>query len=124
MPRTAEEKKESQRLASKKYKESHKEKIKSSSAKYNEEHKEERHAYKKSPIGKKKNTISNWKRRGIIDADLSAVYDYYVKQTHCMVCLKEYKNTQDRHLDHNHDITEGDNIRYICCNRCNTSILR
>ena len=142
MPRTAEEKKEARRLTTKKYRESHKENIKSSSKKYSEEHKEEKKEYgakryeekreemikrvkeyRKTTIGKKNQRINEWKCRGIIDADLGAVYDYYVKQTHCMICKKEYKNTRDRHLDHEHSITDDDNIRYICCNRCNTYIV-
>ena len=70
---------------------------------------------------KKSMRISDWKRNGIIDEDLSAVYDYYKKETKCMICFKEYKNSKDRHLDHDHDTGE---IRYICCNNCNINFLR
>ena len=65
--------------------------------------------------------VSNWKTNGIIDEDLSAVYDYLIKQTHCMICLKEYKNSRERCLDHDHLTGE---IRYICCRGCNTNLLR
>ena len=144
MPRTAEEKKESLRLSQQKYNASEKgiAKTKEYNAKYCEEHKEERKAndakryeekreeilkrvkeYHKTPIGKKNRRINEWKYRGIIDADLGAVYDYYIKQTHCMVCNKKYKTNKDRHLDHDHEITDDDNIRYICCHKCNCSIL-
>ena len=70
---------------------------------------------------KKSNRISNWKRTGIIDEDIHAVYDYLIDETHCMVCFKPYKDSQDRCLDHDHDTGE---IRYICCRYCNGSFLR
>jgi len=144
MPKTAEEKKESLRLSKQKYNASEKGKAKTKeyNAKYSEEHKEERKAndakryeekreeilkrvkeYHKTPIGKKNRRINEWKSQGIIDADLGAVYDYMLNETHCMICNKEYKNTQNRQLDHDHSITDDDNIRYICCQKCNTSIL-
>jgi hypothetical protein len=82
---------------------------------------EQRKKYTISPKGIKSHRIYNWKRQGIIDEDLSAVYDYYIEQTHCMICLKEYKNNKDRCLDHDHETGE---IRYICCNKCNRHLLR
>ena len=123
--RQTEKGKATQRLAYQKYKESEKGKsrLKEASDKYESENKEKRHAYTQSPIGKKNKTINNWKRQGIIDADLGAVYDYMLNETHCMICNKEYKNTQNRQLDHDHEITDDDNIRYICCQKCNNSIL-
>ena len=74
-----------------------------------------------TPHGKNLKKISQWKQKGIIDEDLHAVCDYLIKETNCMVCFKEYKNTRDRHLDHDHDTGE---IRYICCRKCNTHFLR
>ena len=69
----------------------------------------------------KSHRIYNWKRLGIIDEDLSTLYDYLIKETNCMICFKEYKNSKDRQLDHDHDTGE---IRYICCNNCNVNFLR
>ena len=86
-----------------------------------EQIKEKMKEWKQSPEGKKSIRISAWKTRGIIDEDLGAVYDYYFKQTNCMICLKQFKSTKDRHLDHDHDTGE---IRYICCNNCNCHLLR
>tara|TARA_R110002110_G_scaffold367699_1_gene577504 strand:- start:263 stop:751 length:489 start_codon:yes stop_codon:yes gene_type:complete len=83
--------------------------------------KEQRKNYDQSPAGKKSNRISHWKSIGIIDEDLGAVYDYLIKETHCMICFKEYKDSQDRCLDHDHDTGE---IRYICCQNCNVHFLR
>ena len=70
---------------------------------------------------KKSIRIAGWKRNGIIDEDLSAVYEYMLDETHCMVCFKEYKDSLNRHLDHNHETGE---IRYICCQNCNNNFLR
>ena len=77
--------------------------------------------YNQSEKGVKTRIISHWKSRGVIDEDLSAVYDYYIEQTHCIICSKQYKDSFDRCLDHDHETGE---IRYICCRYCNTTILR
>jgi len=76
--------------------------------------------YRQSAQGKKTKKIIQWRLIGIIDEDLSAVYDYLIKQTHCMICLKEYINSKERNLDHDHQTGE---IRYICCRSCNTNLL-
>ena len=94
-----------------------KEKIKE----YNQNNKERLKEYYHTPTGRKSNIICNWKHIGIIDEDLGAVYDYYFKQTNCMICLKQFKCSRDRHLDHDHNTGE---IRYICCRNCNTNLLR
>ena len=85
------------------------------------EQKEQRKIWDKSPVGKKYNRINEWKYQGIIDEDLSAVYDYYIKETHCMICFKEFKDSQDKCLDHDH---ESGKIRYICCRPCNSQFLK
>ena len=82
---------------------------------------EQQKKYQQSPVGIKSRRISVWKSQGIIDEDLHAVYDYYIDQTHCMICFKEYKNSKDRCLDHDHETGE---IRYICCQNCNSNFLR
>ena len=65
----------------------------------------------------------SWKKQGIIDGDYDALYDYVLNEKNCMICKKEYKNSRDRQLDHDHSITDDDNIRYICCQYCNTTFL-
>tara|TARA_R110002126_G_C10252598_1_gene482221 strand:- start:307 stop:624 length:318 start_codon:yes stop_codon:yes gene_type:complete len=70
---------------------------------------------------RKSNTISNWKLSGIIDEDLSTVYDYFITQTHCWICDVEYCEKNKRSLDHYHPTGE---IRYICCNPCNMHVVR
>ena len=67
----------------------------------------------------KRNTIDNWKQQGIIDGDLSSVYDYFITQTHCWICDMKYNKSYKRCLDHDHDELVNDNIRYICCHSCN-----
>ena len=70
--------------------------------------------------------IAGWRFRGIIDPDLKSVYDYFITQTNCWICDKEYnKDIQmDRRcLDHDHDLTDEPNIRYICCGYCNFNII-
>ena len=83
-------------------------------------YKEVKKKYTSSPKGIKSSRIYNWKFMGIIDEDLSAVYDYYIDETNCMICFKEYKDSQDRCLDHDHETGE---IRYICCRYCNRHLL-
>ena len=92
-----------------------------SKAKHLERYKQQQYNYTKTPKGRKKMRLMNWKLRGIEDEDLGSVYDYYLLETNCMICNKEYKSSRDRHLDHDHDTGE---IRYICCQYCNTWLLR
>ena len=110
-----------------KYKLNNKEKINNKNKQYwldnNKKIKEKQKQYYQTPVGKKNRVVAHWKQRGIIDEDLPSVYDYLIKQTNCMICLKEFKSTQDRHLDHDHSIPDAPNIRYICCNHCNTKLL-
>ena len=76
--------------------------------------------YRKTENSKKPQMISSWKYRGIIDTDFDLLYDYYILQNNCMVCGIEFKNSLNRHLDHDHNTGE---VRYICCCKCNTSFL-
>jgi len=80
--------------------------------------------YNQSPEGIKNHKISGWRLAGIIDEDFSSLYDYLIKETNCMICLKPYTSSRDRCLDHDHSITDEPNVRYICCNRCNVSVVR
>tara|TARA_Y100000114_G_C11610388_1_gene254830 strand:+ start:86 stop:571 length:486 start_codon:yes stop_codon:yes gene_type:complete len=76
--------------------------------------------YRKTDHAKKLMRIANWKQLGIKDEDLGAVYDYYIKETHCWICGDQFKTNKCRHLDHDHETGE---IRYICCNNCNCKLL-
>ena len=74
-------------------------------------------------LSKKTNMIAHWKFIGIIDTDLSTVYDYFITQTHCWICDMKYNKSYFRCLDHDHDEKVYNNIRYICCNDCNLRVV-
>ena len=87
---------------------------------------EERKAYKQSPKGKKANRKSNWKQQGIIIKNFDEFYDLFLSTTHCQICQKKLtvdkKTTHStRCVDHDHNITDGPNVRYICCHACNAN---
>jgi len=63
--------------------------------------------------------ISGWKSQGIIHDDWKNIYDIYMDTNNCDYCKKQFKNTLERNLDHNHNITESNNIRGILCRQCN-----
>jgi len=65
--------------------------------------------------------ISQWRCHGIITNNWNNVYDVYMNTTNCDYCNKEFKNSLDRHLDHDHNINDSNNIRGILCRVCNTS---
>jgi len=86
--------------------------------------KESQQRYKKSEKGKKTIKICSWKNFGIICDDWDKLYDKFISTTHCELCNIEL--TQDRYntlstrcLDHDHSITDKQNIRNIICNLCN-----
>ncbi len=106
------------------YRENNKQKIKEYYKKYNEENRQKildkTKKYYKTPNGKKLNRKSTWKRRGIVFDNFEYWYDAYVRETDCWFCEKEFKNSKDRHLDHDHRITDRQNVRAILCRSCNT----
>ena len=61
-------------------------------------------------------TISRWKRRGVIYGDFEELYYTYIRTLNCSHCNKEFNSSRDRHLDHNH-ITGL--FRAIVCQKCN-----
>ena len=143
MPRT-EEQKIKHRIACKKYRDSNKEQISIASKKYYDENIEiirekgklwsnnyRLNNKDKIAIASKKYydenhkelIIKQWKKYGIICDDYQLIYGIYMDTNNCDFCHKIFKNSLDRHLDHNHSITESYNIRGILCRECNTKDL-
>ena len=64
-----------------------------------------------------------WKLRGIIFDKFGHTFEWwyiqYIYATHCSCCNKKFENTRNRHLEHNHDITDKFNVRGIVCAECN-----
>jgi len=74
----------------------------------------------KTPEGKKKITINWWRSRGVIETDyytFDELYEAYDYCGHCELCGKEFPNTFDRCLDHDH---KTGIFRNIVCRGCNT----
>ena len=134
------DKKERQRIANKKYRQSAKgklakaradkkysqtEKGKIADKKYNKKYVE----CNKEKVAKTKKEwsinnydkvkISCWKNRGIITDDFDNIHSIYMNTTNCDYCKKEFMNSLDRCLDHDHSIKDNNNIRGILCRSCN-----
>tara|TARA_R110000764_G_scaffold169861_1_gene256978 strand:+ start:42 stop:551 length:510 start_codon:yes stop_codon:yes gene_type:complete len=61
-------------------------------------------------------TIYRWKGYGLIHNDYNALYDEYINTTHCNHCQKEFKDSHDRCMDHDHYTGL---FRKIVCQKCN-----
>ena len=62
-------------------------------------------------------TKRNWKIQGLITDKFDEIYNNYINAKYCELCNKQFKNTRDRQMEHNHETGE---FRNIVCNRCNT----
>jgi vacuolar-type H+-ATPase subunit H len=106
-----------------KYVENNREKLKESRRKFRKENQEKIKQYKQSPAGKKSNTISLWKRRGLQESpeDLDRIYELYLHQELCNACDIKLTRTgklisTDASMDHNHNTHR---FRHIICRACN-----
>jgi len=67
-------------------------------------------------MSNKINTIKNWKSRGVLYNDFEELYYIYMNTLSCSHCNKDFKNSLDRCLDHDH---ETGLFRAIVCRGCN-----
>ena len=122
MPQTKEEKNAKEReryyknkderlVKCKQYYDKNKEKVKAYSKKYYAENTD-------------KARIKQWKKQGIIDGDFPLLEKVFEEQTHCWICWESYNVTKRKKcLDHDWDIKDDDNVRYICCHTCNVNVV-
>jgi len=119
------EKKERIRIACKKYYDNNREKIAEQKRQYYKANREKLTQYQKE--NPKLYRISQWKRNGIIDDDYDLLYEVFIKETNCWICGKDFNKDirmDIRCLDHDHDITDDGNVRYILCGYCNLFVVR
>lgn len=71
----------------------------------------------------KHHTKANWKRWGIkfTEEEFEFLYGVYINTNECQLnihasCSITFKNSKDRHLDHDHKTGKP---RAICCCKCN-----
>ena len=64
----------------------------------------------------KNNTISEWRCSGVVYNDFDELYYTYIRTLNCSHCNKEFKNSLDRCLDHDHSTGL---FRAIVCRGCN-----
>jgi flagellar biosynthesis GTPase FlhF len=111
--------KEKEKEQCKEYKENNKEKIKEQRKEYKKNNKKKIKEYSQSENGKKRHTISNWKRQGLIYDDYDKLYDKYITSEFCENCeikFEEKIGKYHRCMDHDH--TTGV-FRNFLCNYCN-----
>ena len=128
--------KERKRIANKKWYDSHQEQIKAKriakkdkQKNYGKNHyltnkekykdKAKQWAIDNPLLYKKQSKIARWKRSGMITDDWENVYSISMNTTNCDYCKKEFMNSLDRCLDHDHSIKDNNNIRGILCRPCN-----
>jgi len=89
--------------------------------KYREKHKEKIKKYRQTEKYKKSDRISDWKRQGILFHDFHLLHDIYLQTTHCdgCNCLLNQCGKSRKCVDHDHDITDDNNVRNILCHSCN-----
>ena len=128
---TEEQRKINKAISNKKWRDANKERELIREKKWRDANKEKRAEYKKQYHidNPNVNIINQWKSYGIIveDDDWDGLYEYFIKETNCWICDKVFNkdiNMDRRCLDHDHDLLDEPNVRYICCNYCNLHIIK
>ena len=83
--------------------------------------KKQKKQYYQTEQGKKIYKINDWKRLGVIFHDYDLLYDFYINTKLCDMCHCQLDtNTYTRKcIDHDHTITDDENVRNILCHSCN-----
>ena len=131
MPMTEEERKQKKKEYMKDYREKNKQKIQEQRKEYDkgyrennkEKIKEKDKKYQQTPQGKKSNTISVWKYKGLKETDekIEELYEIYTTIKFCEACDIELTRTgknsaTDINLDHCHQTGK---FRLMLCGTCN-----
>jgi len=66
--------------------------------------------------------IYSWKKQGMICNDWEFMYSIFMWWNYCDFCGKVFTKSKDKHLEHNHFIKDRENIRGICCGKCNEQL--
>jgi len=61
--------------------------------------------------------MASWRKYGVNNVT-DELYDYYMNCDKCEACGKEFTDTFNKCLDHDHDT--GD-FRYVLCRGCNSN---
>ena len=74
--------------------------------------------YRKTPEGKKSNTINDWKCQGLKETKefMNQIYEEYLNSEECQLCGEPYSKHNRKEMEHNHETGE---FRNIVCKRCN-----
>ena len=121
MPQT----KEDRKAYEKEYRAKNREKRKAYEKEYYQKNKEKIALTKKEHRANNpdKYRIKEWKSQGIIDGDFPLLEKVFMKETHCWICGVEYCQKRFKCLDHDWEITDDSNPRYICCHYCNLHVV-
>jgi hypothetical protein len=71
---------------------------------------------------KKSHVKKSWKEQGILwlsNEEFNEIYERYLLSDKCELCGNEYKNSQDKNLDHEHCCGKYGWFRNIICMSCN-----
>ena len=115
------DKKEYMKKYNKEYYQKNKEKLTLKSKKYWQNNPGYMKEYRKNnPEYRKRETIYDWKKRGLICEDYDKLYQYYLSITECENCGIELNSGTGtkKCMDHCHDTGL---FRNILCNTCNLS---
>ena len=75
-------------------------------------------SYHNNPHEYKRLKILNWKQKGVKYDDFDDLYEVYMNTMNCWYCNKEFTNSRQRCLDHDH---ETGLFRKILCQACNVN---